>query len=425
MHFSFSWDGAAAQTSYWSGTAVVAPSCPSAPSVGAAPAVPKTGLELVPLPPSRILDTASAVGVTSRCRLSQDGWTGDNRRIDLQVSGRGGVPASGATAAILSIQVESPNAPTKLYVQPTGATGSRLRASTTGISVDGLGQVTVPLGYGGRVSFTLSTGAADVTVDVLGYYRAADGNGQRFHPTDPARVLSTAKQGTPLAPGETRTIDVSGVAGVPASGATAVSLSVTSYNGTAAGGVTVYNPDDGAPPTGQESVAAPAGVRLTNGVVARLSSSGEVVVRNSSSGSRDVFVDVLGWWAPSTVSGGSLYVPITAKEVIDTTQAKGVPGRMAAGAVATVTLAGKGGVPSDGVTAVALQATVLSPTADTGLVAWRAGASKPAVRSASPTKGIDHTVQVLAPLADGQVGLQNLSGTAGLRAYAVGYWYQP
>ena len=49
-------------------------------------------------------------------------WTGEDRRIDLQVSGRGGVPASGATAAILSIQVKGPNAPTKLYVEPTGST---------------------------------------------------------------------------------------------------------------------------------------------------------------------------------------------------------------------------------------------------------------------------------------------------------------
>ena len=114
---------------------------------------------------------------------------GENRRIDLVVAGRGGVPAAGATAVTLSIQLKRPNAPGKLYVKPTGESGGGMRASTTGMSVDGLGQVTVPLGYGGRVSFMLTQGASDVTVDVLGYYRPADGTGQLFHATSPARLL--------------------------------------------------------------------------------------------------------------------------------------------------------------------------------------------------------------------------------------------
>ena len=424
VHFSFTWDGAGARTSYWTGTAMATPSCPSAPAVAAAPALPTTGLEFVPLPPTRILDTAAGIGVAAPCRLSQDAWSGDDRRIDLQVSGVGGVPASGARAALISLQTLRPNAPDKVYIEPTGSTAPRLRASTSDLGVNGLGAVIVPLGSGGRVSLTLSTGATDVSVDVLGYYVTA-GTGDRFHPVDPTRLLNTVSAGTPLAPGESRTLHVGGVAGVPTSGASALSLTVTVYDGTTSGGVTVYDPDDTAPPATLLSVQGAATSRRTNVVVSRLSSSGDVVVRNTASGTRHVLVDVNGWWAPASTAGGSLYMPLPTAEVIDTTEKKGVAGPMVAGVTSVVPLAGKGGVPATGVTAVALQATVLSPTVRTALAVWRAGQPKPTVRAASPTKGVDHTVLVVAPLASGQVALQNVYGTAGLRAYAVGYWYLP
>jgi hypothetical protein len=425
VHFSFTWDGAGARTSYWSGTAMTTPSCPSAASVAAAPALPTTGLEFVPLPPTRILDTAAGIGVAAPCRLTQDAWSGDDRRIDLQVSGVGGVPATGARAVLISLQTLRPNAPDKVYIQPTGSTASRLRASTTDIGLNGLGAVIIPLGSGGRVSLTLSTGATDVSVDVLGYYVVADGSGDLFHPLRPARVLNTVTDGVSLAPGESRTLSLAGVAGIPASGASAVSLAVTLYGGTTAGGVTVFDPDDAAPPATLLSVQGGATDRRTNVVVSRLSASGELVLRNTASGTRDVLVDVNGWWAPGSTPGGSLYKPLPTAEVIDTTEGKGVPARMAAGKTAGVTLAGKGGVPANGVTAVALQATMLSPTVRTAFIAWPAGHSRPTARSASPSKGIDHTALVVAPLVSGQVALQNVYGTAGLRAYAVGYWYLP
>ena len=73
---------------------------------------------------------------------------------------------------------------------------------------------------------------------------------------------------------------------------------------------------------------------------------------------------------------------------------------------------------------MALQTTVLVPTASTALVAWRAGLAKPQVRTASPNGKRDHTAFVVAPLAGGKAAFQLTDGNAGLRAYAVGYWYQ-
>ncbi len=425
VHFSFSWDGAAAKTSYWSGRAVTAPNCPSPGSVAAAPPVPTTGLELVPLPPARILDTSSAVGVSTRCRLSQEAWSGDIRRIDLQVAGRGGVPETGASAVMLSLQLRSPNAPTKLFVRPTGASTKRVRVSTTAQSVHGLGAVTVPLGSGGRVSLTLSTGASDVTVDVLGYYRSPDGATSLFHPADPKRVFGATKAAASLEPGESRVLTVAGLGDVPDSGATAVSLAATVSKGSKSGGATVFGGGDSEPAADLLSVSAPAGEQRTNLVLARVGSDGTVIVRNDDAGSRRVRLDLLGWWAPETVPGGSRYVLLPPKEIIDTTQGKALGGALVPGVTATPRLMGKRGLPTSGVTAVALQATALEPSADASLVAWPAGDLKPKTRAASVQGSSDHTAFIVAPLTDGSVALRSGKSAFDLRAFVVGYWFQP
>ena len=231
-----------------------------------------------------------------------------------------------------------------------------------------------------------------------------------------------------MAPGESRLIDVAGLVGVPASGATAVTVAMSLYEPPAAGGATLYGPDDAPPPADLLSVYAPAKGLRTNLVVARLSGAGQLVLRNDGTGTRDVALDVLGWWAPASVPGGALYVPLKATTVIDTTKDKGIVGELTAGRRATAVLAGHAGVPkvaTKAVTAVALQTTVIEPDATTSLVVWPGGTTMPAVRDATPIKGSNHTVFVVAPLKDGQASFQNKSGAVDLRAYAVGYWYLP
>ncbi len=425
VHFSFTWDGAAAKTSFWSGKAVKAPNCARPGSVAGAPAVPKSGQEFVALPPARVLDTAAGVGVSARCRLSQDGYSGEGRRIDLQVTGVGGVPASDVSAVTLSLQVRSPNAPTKLLIEPTGSPWKRLRASTTGMEVDGLGVVTVPVGSNGRVSLTLSTGAADITADVLGYYRAPADGTLLFHPSDPERIVDTVASGDPLAPDEARVIDVAGLAGLPAAGIAAIAFTTTVSGGSSSGGLTVYGSDDPAPAADLTSIRAPAHSLQTNLVIARVSSAGTVTIRNDGTGTRNVRLDVAGWWAPSTTDGGSRFMLLKPRKVINTLNDKGVSGRLTLGRTVSADLAGVGGVPTDGVTAVAMQATMVGPTKGGALVAWRPGQPQPDTRAASPRKRSDHTAFVVAPLADGSTDLVASKGGFDLRAYYVGYWYQP
>jgi hypothetical protein len=293
------------------------------------------------------------------------------------------------------------------------------------MDVNGLGAVTVPVGSNGRVSLTLSTGAADITADVLGYYRTPGEDTLLFHPSDPERVVDTVASGDRLAAGESRAIDVAGLGGLPADGVKAVALTATISGGSAAGGVTMFDSDDPAPAADVTSIRARAHSLQTNLVIARVSSAGTVTIRNDATGTRNLRLDVVGWWGDSTTDGGSRFKLLKPRKVIDTATGKGVSGRLTLGRVVSADLAGVGGLPSEGVTGVALQATMVGVSKSGVLVAWRPGEVQPETRAASPRKGSDHTAFVIAPLADGSTQLEASAGGFDLRAYYVGYWYQP
>ena len=97
----------------------------------------------------------------------------------------------------------------------------------------------IPLDANGGLCVIANTGT-DLVIDVNGYFGASGSS--RYTPVTPARLMDT-RDGTGgsgrLAAGDTVTLQVGGVAGVPA-GVQAVSLNVTSVDPGAAGYVTVY-----------------------------------------------------------------------------------------------------------------------------------------------------------------------------------------
>src|SRR3954452_13254781 len=194
VHFSFTWDGAMARTSYWSGSAITVPDCdkPGPSPAGASPSA--KGLEFVPLADTPVLDTSSGLGISSGdpCRLAQSGYAGEDRRLDVRVAGVAGVPA-GARAVVLQVRAASPNAKASLRIAPTGAPswGFDALTPTAGSSEPGL--VTVPVGAGGSVTLTLSTGQTYVRLDVLGYLMPAGAvGGTRLRVTRPTVALDTS-----------------------------------------------------------------------------------------------------------------------------------------------------------------------------------------------------------------------------------------
>jgi uncharacterized protein YkwD len=242
-----------------------------------------------PLAPSRILDTRNGTG--GGVRLGPGG------SFDLQITGRGGVPASGVQAAVVNVTVAGPSADSFLTVFPTGE--ARPWASNVnfapGQTVASRAQV--KLGAGGKVTIYNGAGWTDVIVDVGGWYTDASVAGSlgAFVPVIPARILDT-RDGTGGLPGALGTggtvdIQITGRGGVPSSGARAVILNVTVTQPVAGGYLTIY-PAGSARPLASD-VNYLAGDNQPNLVVVKLGTGGKVGLYASAG--THVIYDVAGW----------------------------------------------------------------------------------------------------------------------------------
>ena len=240
----------------------------------------------VALTPTRITDTRSGSG-----QPNAGSKLGAGGSIAVQVTGAGGVPANGVSSAILNITVTNTTAPSFLTVWPSGS--ARPNASNLNwVAGQTLpNRVIAQIGAGGKVSVYNQFGAADVIVDVSGYFTDATAIGKLFTPQVAHRIADTRGHAT-LGPGGTYTLQVGGVSPVP-SPATAVVINVTVTDTTAPSFLTVY------PSTATRPLASDlnwtARLTIPNLVVATLGTTGAIRFYNSA-GSTDVVVDLLGYF---------------------------------------------------------------------------------------------------------------------------------
>ena len=241
------------------------------------------------LVPSRILDTRDGTGGGVRL--------GPGDSFDLQVAGRGGVPSTGAMAAVLNVVATDPTATSFLTVHPTG--GSRPVASNLNFNAGDTvaNRVMAKLGTGGRVTIYNVAGSTDVVVDVGGWYNdtsVTPGNGT-FHALPPARVLDTRDDTAGVAgprPANTSVaVQVTGRGGVPATGVSAVILNVTVTEPSAPGFLTIF-PSGTAKPLASDLNYA-GGETRPNLTVVRVGTGGYVDLYTSTT--THVVFDVAGW----------------------------------------------------------------------------------------------------------------------------------
>jgi hypothetical protein len=251
---------------------------------------PSTGAGYTPLTPARILDTRNGTGGFNQP-------LGPGASLDLTATGVGGVPASGVSAVVLNVTVTDTTAPSFLTVWPTGQprpTASNLNW-TAGVTIPNL--VVVKVGTGGKVSIFNNNGSTDVLADVVGWYSLDSSTGSGSTSLQPARILDT-RNGTggfssPLGPGGSLDLTVTGVGAVPATGVTAVVLNVTVTNTTAGSFLTVW--PSGQPRPTASNLNWTAGVTIPNLVVVKVGTGGKVSIFNFA-GSTDVVADVVGWF---------------------------------------------------------------------------------------------------------------------------------
>ena len=168
------------------------------------------GGEYFPVNPVRVLDTRLGQGAPlAKVRGGE--------AVNVTVAGVAGtgVPATGVLAVALNVTATNPTSSGYVTVYPAGT--SLPLASTLNITAgrSAANLAVVGVGGGGQVSVYVNFGAADMVLDVVGWYASADasvsaGQGSRLIPVTPQRILDTREgTGAPAAPvGQTGIIDV-------------------------------------------------------------------------------------------------------------------------------------------------------------------------------------------------------------------------
>jgi uncharacterized protein (DUF1501 family) len=242
------------------------------------------GDRFVATSPRRLFDTRSGTGI-------RRGKILDRTKVDVQVAGKAGVPASGATAVVMNLAVTQPSASGYLRASPKGTA-----ASTSNVNF-GVGD-TIPnlvickIGSGGKITLD---GRSDTHAvgDVFGYFAAG---GDLLQAMGPQRVLDT-RSGLGAAPGPVgpkRSVELAmaGRNGIP-NGATAVVLNVAATNVAAASYVTVWPAGSKQPGTANLNLVA--GRTIANLVICRLGEGGALMLGNSLANC-DLIADVLGYF---------------------------------------------------------------------------------------------------------------------------------
>src|ERR1035437_9204600 len=260
------------------------------------------------LAPSRLLDTRDGTGAPAAPVAS--GGT-----VALQVTGRGGVPASGVSAVVLNVTVVDPTGLGYVTAYADGAT--RPLASNlnfvAGQTVPNL--VIAPVRAGGKGDlYNGSNGTVQLLADVSGYYLSgAPAVPGAFGSLAPSRLLDTrdgaGAAAAPVAAGGTVALQVTGRGGVPASGVSAVVLNVTVVDPTGLGYVTAYA--DGATRPLASNLNFVAGQSVPNLVIAPVGAGGKVDLYNGSSGTVQLLADVSGWFSNTTADTGAISGTVT------------------------------------------------------------------------------------------------------------------
>jgi hypothetical protein len=248
----------------------------------------------------------------------------------------------------------------------------------------------------------------------------------------PARLMDTRAEPTidslyrnsgALSGGETRTLRVTGRGYVPANDASSVSVNVTIANPTAAGFVTLFR-GGGARPTSSNLNFVPGEV-TSNLVMVPVGVDGKISIYNSN-GSTDVIVDVLGWFP----SAGD-FRPLTPARAMDTRDAPTIDGKFrntgsfGPGESRSLIVGGRGGVPTSGVSAVALNVTAVNPTASGFLTVFPTGSARPTASNLNFVSAEVVPNMVISPVDSlGRVQLFNFGGRTDIVVDVLG-WFPP
>jgi hypothetical protein len=257
-----------------------------------------------------------------------------------------------------------------------------------------------------------------VLFDLVGWY---GDTGDSYNAVNPTRILDTRNgtggPGGRLGQGATRSVQIVGTDPVPASGVTAVALNVTAVAPSAASFLTVF--PSGVPRPDASNLNFPPGVNIPNLVVVKVGGDGKVNVYNDQ-GTVDVIFDVVGWYGTT----GSSYAPLPPHRVLDTRDGTGSTAtRLNAGEARTVHVAGVGGTPASGISAVVVNVTAVAPSAASFLTVYPSGVPRPDASNLNFPPGVNIPNLVFVKVGtNGNVSLYNDQGTVDVIFDVVGWF---
>jgi hypothetical protein len=399
-----------------------------------------------PVAPARIADTRTGIGHAAE--PVRPGWgnssdpnsfvrAADRANHEIQLTGVGGVPATGVSAVLANITVTGPTAnghvglypkPARGYIYddqsyagPPLASNLNFRAGQTVANL-----AVLKVGAGGKTRINNLAGNTHLIIDVVGWYdqTPATPGGAVTTGVAPFRLLDTrygpASPLTPFGARESRPLTVAGVAGsgVPAD-ATSVVLNVTAINATAATHVSV-TPNPVASPTTSNLNVAPG--EIVPGLVSVPTSGGAVSLYNNA-GSLDLIVDIVGY-TTATPDGtrGTLTTGVP-RRILDSRDGTGTSASpFSAASTRTVNVSGV--VPSDA-TAVVVNLTATNASLITHITAFPGDASVvPLASNLNIVPGDSRPNLVVVKLSPSRTfKLYNNSGNVHLIGDLVG-WYR-
>lgn len=272
--------------------------------------------------PARLVDTRPGYS-TSDGAGAGGGAVRTAAPLDVIVTNRVGIPASGVTAVALNVVAVTPTSSGYLTVYPTGV--ARPVASNVNFvrGRSAANSVIVKVGSGGRVRIYTSAGPTHLVVDVAGYFT----NSSTFVPLTPARYADSRRATGVVAGPSSMTwwtaagdgmfgpmtggydpwawppvphsrytrldVPISDRAGIPGPDIGAVVLNVTATGGLGAGHLTVFPTGSAAP--NASSVNFTKNSSTPNLVIAKIGRGGFVSIL-SPSASTNIIVDVLGYF---------------------------------------------------------------------------------------------------------------------------------
>ena len=244
-----------------------------------------------PMQPTRLLDTRTGAGAPVA-------RVGPAATLSLQVTGRGGVPATGVSAVALNVTVTEPTAVSYLSVWPAGDAQPLVSSLNFAAGDTVANLVIVKVGAGGAVSLYNSGGFVHVVADVAGWFGPDTVQPQgAYVPLAPSRILDTrlgvgAPQ-APVGPGTTLGLQIVGRAGIPAGAVAAVVLNVTVTDPSSVSFLTAWPGGTSRPLASNLNYRA--GQTVPNLVVVPVGADGTVQLFTYA-GSADVVADVAGWY---------------------------------------------------------------------------------------------------------------------------------